>query len=150
MNCLQSLIGSHSLDSQHSDMGCVPCLWLALVVKAITQKLTNTNAKMIVLGKEPMFNNIPHKSCLLLTPCSGIKWDKEMVWFPKPFIMYVVPIVPSPYEADAVIACMARGHVWQERRSLQRAVPIPLECNLVLILIAVMVCKFVHCIAAGV
>ena len=23
MNCVQSLIGSHSLDSQHSDMGCV-------------------------------------------------------------------------------------------------------------------------------
>ena len=33
MNCVQSLIGSHSLDSQHSDMGCVPCLWLALVVR---------------------------------------------------------------------------------------------------------------------
>ena len=23
MNCVQSLIGSHSLDSQHSDMGCI-------------------------------------------------------------------------------------------------------------------------------
>ena len=26
-----------------------------------------------------------------------------MVWFPKPFITYVVPVIPGTYEADAVI-----------------------------------------------